>query len=62
MIVKQSRKIHLPKILERFAEETSLSCDDLLKWLSENVGKKMQEAIEKCSDCKNRRKASQVTE
>ena len=62
VVVKKSRKIYLPKILERFAKETSLSCDNLLKWLSENVDKKMQETIEKCSDCKNRRQASQVIE
>lgn len=62
VVVKKSRKIYLPKILERYAKETSLSCHDLLKWVSENVDRKMQEAIEKCRDCKNKRKASQAIE
>ncbi|CBI35751.3 unnamed protein product, partial [Vitis vinifera] len=32
VIVKKSRKVFLPKVLERFAKEASISSDDLLKW------------------------------
>lgn len=61
VLAKNSKKIHLPKILERYAKETSLDNDDLLKWVSENVNRKMHESIKECSDSKNK-KASQIIE
>lgn len=60
--VKKSRKVFLPKILERFARESSLSSDDLLKWVTENVDKKLHDSIQKCMDCKSSKKASQIIE
>lgn len=62
MVVKKSRKVFLPKVLERFARESSLSSDDLLKWVSENVDKKLHDSIQKCMDCKPIKKASQIME
>ncbi|KAF8379212.1 hypothetical protein HHK36_028642 [Tetracentron sinense] len=62
VVVKKSRKVFLPKILERFAKEASISSDDLLKWVSENVDKKLHDPIQKCIDSKTKRKASQIIE
>ncbi|KAG1362157.1 hypothetical protein COCNU_10G003760 [Cocos nucifera] len=62
VVVKKSRKIFLPKILDRYAKETCISSDDLLIWVSQNIDKKLQEPIQKCIDSKNKRKASQVIE
>ncbi|KAJ4712733.1 Protein of unknown function, DUF547 [Melia azedarach] len=60
VVVKKSRKVFLPKLLERFAKEASISSDDLLKWVSANVDKKLQDSIQKCIDRKSNRKASQI--
>lgn len=62
MVVKKSRKVFLPKILERFARESSLSSDDLIKWIAENVDKKLHDSIWKCMDGKSSKKASQIIE
>ncbi|XP_010933651.1 uncharacterized protein [Elaeis guineensis] len=62
VVVKKSRKIFLPKILDRYAKETCIGSDDLLIWVSQNIDKKLQESIQKCIDSKNKRKASQVIE
>ncbi|KAH7514184.1 hypothetical protein FEM48_Zijuj11G0061700 [Ziziphus jujuba var. spinosa] len=62
VVVKKSRKVFLPKILERFARESSLSSDDLLKWIAENVDKKLHDSIWKCMDGKSSKKASQIIE
>lgn len=61
-MVKKSSKIFLPKILERFAREASFGSDDLLKWVSENVDKKLHDSIQKCIDRKSSKKASQIIE
>ncbi|KAK6935166.1 protein of unknown function DUF547 [Dillenia turbinata] len=37
VVVKKSKKVFLPKMLERCAKEASIGSDDLLKWVSENV-------------------------
>ncbi|XP_043716992.1 uncharacterized protein LOC122665006 isoform X3 [Telopea speciosissima] len=60
VVVKKSRKVFLPKLLEKFAKEASINSDDLLKWVSENVDKKLHDSIQKCVDCG--RKASQIIE
>lgn len=52
----------LPKILERFARESSLSSDDLLKWITENVDKKLHDSIWKCINSKSSKKVSQIME
>lgn len=62
VVIKKSRKIYLPRILERYAKEASLSSDDLLTWVSKNIEKKVDESIQKCFASNNRRKASQVVE
>ncbi|KAH7659408.1 Serine-tRNA synthetase type1 N-terminal protein [Dioscorea alata] len=58
VVVKKSRKVFLPKILERYAKETGLSSGELLTWVLENIDKKLHES----ADPKNKRKASQVIE
>ncbi|KAJ6715072.1 hypothetical protein OIU85_026564 [Salix viminalis] len=62
VVVRKSKKVFLPKILERFAREASISLDDLLKWVAENVDKKLHDSIQKCIDHKSNKKASQVVE
>ncbi|XP_059641684.1 uncharacterized protein LOC132283702 isoform X2 [Cornus florida] len=62
VVVKKSKKVFLPKMLERFAREASIASDDLLKWVTENVDKKLHDSIRKCIDHKTNRKASQIIE
>uniref|UniRef100_A0A2C9WC97 DUF547 domain-containing protein n=1 Tax=Manihot esculenta TaxID=3983 RepID=A0A2C9WC97_MANES len=61
-VVKKSRKVFLPKLLERFAKEASINSDDLLEWITENVDKKLHDSIKKCSHRKSSKKASQIIE
>ncbi|BBN67553.1 Protein of unknown function D, partial [Prunus dulcis] len=49
-------------ILERFAREASFGSDDLLKWVSENADKKLNDSIHKCIDSKSSKKAFQIIE
>uniref|UniRef100_A0A5B6ZYY2 DUF547 domain-containing protein n=1 Tax=Davidia involucrata TaxID=16924 RepID=A0A5B6ZYY2_DAVIN len=60
VVVKKSKKVFLPKVLERFAKEASIASDDILKWVTENVDKKLHDSIQKCIDRKTNRKASQI--
>ncbi|KAJ4838544.1 hypothetical protein Tsubulata_032875, partial [Turnera subulata] len=62
VIVKKSRKVFLPKVLERFAKESSISSDDLLQWVTENVDKKLHDSIQKCIDRKSKKKVSHIVE
>lgn len=64
VVVKKTRKVFLPKMLERFAKEASLGLDDLLKWVVENVEKKLRDSIQRCMNCKpsKKQKATQVIE
>lgn len=62
VVVKKSRKVFLPKMLERFAREASFGSDDLLKWVTENADKKLHDSIQKCLECKSTKKASQIIE
>ncbi|KAK2649025.1 hypothetical protein Ddye_016514 [Dipteronia dyeriana] len=62
VLVKKSKKVFLPKVLERFAKEASISSDELLKWVTENVDKKLQDSVQKCTDHKSNKKASQMIE
>ncbi|THG16949.1 hypothetical protein TEA_006394 [Camellia sinensis var. sinensis] len=62
VVVKKSKKVFLPKLLERFAKEASIASDDLINWVAENVDKKLHDLIQKCIDCRTYRKASQVIE
>ncbi|RVW23668.1 hypothetical protein CK203_093962 [Vitis vinifera] len=61
VVVKKSRKVFLPKVLERFTKEASISFDDL-KWVTKNVDKKLHDSIQKCIDHKTNKKASQIIE
>lgn len=62
VVVKKSKKVFLPKVLERFAKETSISSDDLINWVAENVDKKLRDSIQNCINHKTSKKASQVVE
>ncbi|KAI4315245.1 hypothetical protein L6164_028075 [Bauhinia variegata] len=62
VVVKKSRKAFLPKLLERFSREASISSDDLLGWVMECVDKKLHDSIQKCLDHKSSKKASQMIE
>uniref|UniRef100_A0A803PMA3 Electron transporter n=1 Tax=Cannabis sativa TaxID=3483 RepID=A0A803PMA3_CANSA len=62
VLVKKSKKVFVPKMLERYARESSFSSDDLLKWITENVDKKLHDSIQKCLECKPIKKASQIIE
>lgn len=60
--VKKSKKVFLPKILDRFSRETSMKSGELLKWVCENVDRKLQNSIQRCLESKNSKKASQIIE
>ncbi|MBA0796662.1 hypothetical protein Gohar_007411 [Gossypium harknessii] len=60
VVVKKSKKVFLPRVLERFAKEASISSDDILNWVTENVDKKLHNSIQKCVDGKSKKKSSQV--
>ncbi|KAI3687220.1 hypothetical protein L1987_80914 [Smallanthus sonchifolius] len=62
IIVKKSKKVFTPKLLERFGKEANISPDDLLKWITENVDKKLCDSIEKCMEHKTSKKTSQIIE
>ncbi|THF97753.1 hypothetical protein TEA_005350 [Camellia sinensis var. sinensis] len=62
VVVKKSKKVFLPKVLERFVKEASIASDDLINWVAENVDKKLRDSILKSIDRKTSRKASQVIE
>ncbi|XP_023549586.1 uncharacterized protein LOC111808043 isoform X1 [Cucurbita pepo subsp. pepo] len=62
IVVKKSKKVFLPKVLERFAREASISSDELPKWISENVDGKLHESIQKCMDLQTGKKASHIIE
>ncbi|KAK2974999.1 hypothetical protein RJ640_012865 [Escallonia rubra] len=61
IVVKKSKKVFLPKLLERFGKEASIASENLLKWVTENVDQKLRDSIEKCIECKNK-KVSQIIE
>ncbi|KAK9716356.1 hypothetical protein RND81_06G228000 [Saponaria officinalis] len=60
IVVRKSKKVFLPKLLERVAREAGMGSDGLLKWVCENVDKKLQHSIQRCLDGKTGKKASQV--
>ncbi|GLU05564.1 hypothetical protein SLE2022_226610 [Rubroshorea leprosula] len=62
VVVKKSKKVFLPKVVERFARESCMSSDTLLKWVMENVDKKLHDSMQKCIDHKSNKKPSQVIE
>ncbi|KAJ3680604.1 hypothetical protein LUZ60_016882 [Juncus effusus] len=62
VVIKNNKKIILPKILERFVKEASFDNQDLLKWVSENGGFELRETIRNCIELNRRKKASQIIE
>ncbi|KAJ9556289.1 hypothetical protein OSB04_010903 [Centaurea solstitialis] len=62
IIVKKSKKLFIPKLLERFGKEANISPANLLKWITENVDNKLRDSIEKCIEHKTSKKSSQVIE
>lgn len=62
VVVKKSRKVFLPKMLDRYAREKSLGSEDLLKWIAGNVDKKLHDSIQKCLEFKSNKKVSQIME
>ncbi|XP_047307037.1 uncharacterized protein LOC124910437 [Impatiens glandulifera] len=62
IFLKKSKKVFLPKLIDRFAKESSISSDDLLNWVAENVDKKLQDAIMRCIDQKHNKKTSHMIE
>ncbi|XP_022016627.1 uncharacterized protein LOC110916180 isoform X1 [Helianthus annuus] len=62
IIVKKSKKVFIPKLLERFGKEVNISPDNLLTWITEHVDKKLCDSIEKCIEHKTSKKTSQIIE
>lgn len=62
VVVKKSSKVFLPKLVERFSREASISIDDLLGWVMESVDKKLHDSIQKCLEHKSNKKPSQIIE
>nr|XP_043614052.1 uncharacterized protein LOC122586001 [Erigeron canadensis] len=62
IIVKKSKKVYIPKLLERFGKEANIAPDNLLKWITENVDKKLRDSIVKCIEHKSNKKTSQIIE
>ncbi|GKD24200.1 putative ternary complex factor MIP1 [Tanacetum coccineum] len=62
IIVKKSKKVYVPRLLERFGKEANIPPDNLLKWIIENVDKKLCDSIEKCIERKTSKKTSQIIE
>ena len=47
-------------MLERFSKEASLSLEDLLQWVLDNVDPELHDSIQKCIE--HRKRASQIIE
>ncbi|KAK7386251.1 hypothetical protein VNO78_26351 [Psophocarpus tetragonolobus] len=62
VIVKKSRKIFLPKLVERYSREASMSIDYLFGWVMESVDKKLRDSMQKCLNPKSSQKPSQIIE
>lgn len=66
VVVRKSKKVFLPRLVERYAKEACLGGgDELLSWARDNVdGRSAQDAIQRCVECSRsgRRKASQAVE
>ncbi|KAL2348167.1 hypothetical protein Fmac_002167 [Flemingia macrophylla] len=62
IVVKKSSKVFLPKLVEKFSREATISLDDLIGWVMESVDKKLHDSIQKCLDRKSNKKSSQIIE
>ncbi|KZV45346.1 hypothetical protein F511_04084 [Dorcoceras hygrometricum] len=59
IVVEKSKKILLPKLVEKYAKEVSVPVDEILPWITENVDKKLSDSIQKCCDSRPNKRASQ---
>ncbi|KAF0928712.1 hypothetical protein E2562_006135 [Oryza meyeriana var. granulata] len=64
VVVRKSKKVFLPRLVERYAREAGLAgADDLLAWARDNAdARATQDAIQRCVDGCGRRKAAQAVE
>jgi hypothetical protein len=67
VVVRKSRKVFLPRLVERYAKEAGLPVGDgVLAWARDNVdGRAAQDAIQRCAAAggsAGRRRASQAFE
>ncbi|KAL2468251.1 hypothetical protein Fot_51776 [Forsythia ovata] len=60
VVVKRLKKVFLPKIIEKYVKEAYIHSDDLLKWVAENVDKKLQDTIQNCLDRRPNKRASLI--
>ncbi|KAK4338236.1 hypothetical protein RND71_042723 [Anisodus tanguticus] len=60
IVVKKSKRVFLPKVLEIYVKEASIPSDDLLTWVMENVEKKLRDSIQKCVDGRTNKKVYQI--
>ncbi|KAJ4784601.1 hypothetical protein LUZ62_035847 [Rhynchospora pubera] len=61
VVIKKSRRVLLPKVVERYAKEASLSYDGLLKLVCSSLDGKYPDFVQNCKDL-TRKKASQIIE
>ncbi|KAL0446325.1 UNVERIFIED_CONTAM: hypothetical protein Slati_1760400 [Sesamum latifolium] len=61
VVIEKSKKIFLPKLIEKYAKEAGVPFDDIIYWVSENVDKKLHESIQKFHDGRpNKRTSSNI--
>lgn len=60
--IQNHKKVFLPRILERYTKEASISLVNLLHWVSENVDKQLQNAILKTIERNPQKKSAQCIE
>ncbi|XP_073133091.1 uncharacterized protein [Henckelia pumila] len=58
IVVEKSRKILLPKLVEKYAKEVGVPVDEILPWITGNVDKKLSDSIQKCCDSRPNKRAS----
>ncbi|KAL0326570.1 UNVERIFIED_CONTAM: hypothetical protein Sangu_1735000 [Sesamum angustifolium] len=59
VIIEKSKKIFLPKLIEKYAKEAGVPFDEIIYWVSENVDKKLHESIHKFHDGRPNKRTSQ---
>ncbi|XP_073287875.1 uncharacterized protein [Primulina huaijiensis] len=58
IVVEKSKKILLPKLVEKYAKEVCVPFDEILPWITENVDKKLSDSIKRCCDDRPNKRAS----
>lgn len=59
IVVKNSKTILLPKLVEKYAKEVCVPVDEILPWITENADKKLSDSIQKCCGSRPNKRASQ---